>query len=57
MGEHPGGKHLLQQNIGKDATAAFFGGVYNHSNAAHNVSSRFPLVTYANLLLFSSYLR
>ncbi|KIM57004.1 hypothetical protein SCLCIDRAFT_193387 [Scleroderma citrinum Foug A] len=37
MDEHPGGKYLLQQNIGKDATAAFFGGVYNHSNAAHNL--------------------
>jgi stearoyl-CoA desaturase (Delta-9 desaturase) len=23
---------------GKDATTAFFGGVYDHSNAAHNVS-------------------
>jgi hypothetical protein len=25
--------------IGKDATTAFFGGVYDHSNAAHNVRS------------------
>jgi hypothetical protein len=23
--------------IGKDAMTAFFGGVYNHSNAAHNL--------------------
>jgi stearoyl-CoA desaturase (delta-9 desaturase) len=38
MDEHPGGKHLLSKNIGKDATTAFFGGVYDHSNAAHNVS-------------------
>lgn len=37
--EHPGGRHLLAKNVGKDATAAFFGGVYDHSNAAHNVRS------------------
>lgn len=37
--EHPGGAHLLVKNIGKDATTAFFGGVYDHSNAAHNVST------------------
>lgn len=36
--EHPGGPHLLIKMIGKDATTAFFGGVYDHSNAAHNVS-------------------
>ena len=39
MDEHPGGRHLLAKNIGKDATTAFFGGVYDHSNAAHNVSA------------------
>jgi len=38
VGDHPGGELLLRKYIGKDATAAFFGGVYNHSNAAHNVS-------------------
>ncbi|TFY81300.1 hypothetical protein EWM64_g2712 [Hericium alpestre] len=37
--EHPGGRHLLVKNIGKDATTAFFGGVYDHSNAAHNLLS------------------
>lgn len=37
--EHPGGRHLLVKNIGKDASTAFFGGVYDHSNAAHNVCS------------------
>jgi stearoyl-CoA desaturase (delta-9 desaturase) len=37
MDEHPGGRHLLAKNIGKDATTAFFGGVYDHSNAAHNL--------------------
>jgi stearoyl-CoA desaturase (delta-9 desaturase) len=35
--EHPGGAHLLVKMIGKDATTAFFGGVYDHSNAAHNL--------------------
>jgi hypothetical protein len=37
MDEHPGGRHLLRKNVGKDATTAFFGGVYDHSNAAHNL--------------------
>jgi stearoyl-CoA desaturase (Delta-9 desaturase) len=35
---HPGGTKLLEAYVGKDATTAFFGGVYDHSNAAHNVS-------------------
>ena len=46
MDEHPGGEALLRKYIGKDASAAFLGGVYNHSNAAHNVSFSFPPVTY-----------
>jgi stearoyl-CoA desaturase (delta-9 desaturase) len=37
LDEHPGGRHFLVKNIGKDATTAFFGGIYDHSNAAHNV--------------------
>ena len=37
MDEHPGGRHLIAKMIGKDATTAFFGGIYDHSNAAHNV--------------------
>ncbi|KAJ5725194.1 uncharacterized protein N7483_006551 [Penicillium malachiteum] len=37
--EHPGGKVLISSAIGKDATALFNGGVYNHSNAAHNLLS------------------
>lgn len=36
---HPGGKALISSAIGKDATAVFNGGVYNHSNAAHNLLS------------------
>ncbi|KIY48405.1 hypothetical protein FISHEDRAFT_65714 [Fistulina hepatica ATCC 64428] len=37
LDEHPGGRHLLVRFIGKEATTAFFGGVYDHSNAAHNL--------------------
>ncbi|KAI0318109.1 delta 9-fatty acid desaturase protein [Amylostereum chailletii] len=36
---HPGGPALVSTKVGKDATADFFGGVYNHSNAAHNLLS------------------
>ena len=42
LDEHPGGRHLLIKFIGKDATTAFFGGVYDHSNAAHNVCTIIP---------------
>lgn len=35
--EHPGGAPLLKTSSGKDATTAFSGGVYAHSNAAHNM--------------------
>lgn len=37
--DHPGGKSFIQLAIGKDATAIFNGGVYEHSNAAHNLLS------------------
>ncbi len=37
--DHPGGKALITSAIGKDATAIFNGGVYQHSNAAHNLLS------------------
>lgn len=37
--DHPGGKALISSAIGKDATAIFNGGVYDHSNAAHNLLS------------------
>ncbi len=30
---------MISSGIGKDATAMFNGGVYNHSNAAHNLLS------------------
>lgn len=37
INEHPGGQALVKASIGKDATSAFSGGVYYHSNAAHNL--------------------
>ncbi|KAK9767163.1 stearoyl-CoA 9-desaturase [Basidiobolus ranarum] len=35
--DHPGGKALIKSGIGKDATEAFTGGVYDHSNGAKNL--------------------
>ncbi|MCJ1225766.1 stearoyl-CoA 9-desaturase [Toensbergia leucococca] len=37
--DHPGGKAMIKSGLGKDATAMFNGGVYMHSNAAHNLLS------------------
>lgn len=39
VNDHPGGKAMIKSAIGKDATAVFNGGVYLHSNAAHNLLS------------------
>ncbi len=39
INDHPGGKAMIRSGLGKDATAMFNGGVYNHSNAAHNLLS------------------
>jgi stearoyl-CoA desaturase (delta-9 desaturase) len=39
VAEHPGGRALIASALGKDATALFNGGVYEHSNAAHNLLS------------------
>ncbi|KAI0034404.1 delta 9-fatty acid desaturase protein [Vararia minispora EC-137] len=39
MDDHPGGRALVVAALGTDATANFFGGVYDHSNAAHNLLS------------------
>jgi stearoyl-CoA desaturase (Delta-9 desaturase) len=36
LDSHPGGQALLKAYIGKDATAAFNGGVYRHTVGAHN---------------------
>ncbi|KAI0461365.1 hypothetical protein LJB42_001033 [Komagataella kurtzmanii] len=35
--DHPGGVALIKSSIGKDATNAFNGAVYSHSNAARNL--------------------
>ncbi|KAE8380443.1 hypothetical protein BDV26DRAFT_279512 [Aspergillus bertholletiae] len=37
IAEHPGGQKLMQGFIGKDATAAFNGGIYSHSKVARNI--------------------
>jgi len=39
MTEHPGGEKYLKMGVGKDMTAAFNGGMYDHSNAARNLLS------------------
>ena len=36
---HPGGKEYIKTHIGKDASKAFKGEVYKHSNAAQNVAA------------------
>ena len=37
MGRHPAGPAFIKPYLGKDATEAFHGGVYNHSHAAMNI--------------------
>lgn len=37
VNDHPGGVALIKTSIGKDATSAFNGAVYDHSTAAHNL--------------------
>lgn len=37
MDQHPGGVQLLKASHGKDATRAFYGGVYGHLTAAINL--------------------
>ena len=39
ISQHPGGKAMIKSGLGKDATAMFNGGIYLHSNAAHNLLS------------------
>lgn len=39
--DHPGGQSLIKAYVSRDATAAFNGGVYNHSNGAHNLLSNY----------------
>eukprot|EP01006_Ploeotia_vitrea_P029070 TRINITY_DN61673_c0_g1_i1.p1 TRINITY_DN61673_c0_g1~~TRINITY_DN61673_c0_g1_i1.p1 ORF type:complete len:679 (+),score=431.56 TRINITY_DN61673_c0_g1_i1:212-2248(+) len=37
IGQHPGGEAILRLRLGTDATRAFYGEVYRHSNAARNL--------------------
>jgi len=39
LDHHPGGRNHLIRSSGREMTASFFGGVYTHSNAAHNLLS------------------
>lgn len=41
--QHPGGHRIMEPFCGKDATKAFTGGVYYHSNAAKNTLSQFRI--------------
>ena len=36
---HPGGRHMIEMAVGRDATHMFEGGVYSHSRNAHNMLS------------------
>jgi len=37
VAEHPGGERIIKPFVNRNATAAFNGKVYNHSNAARNI--------------------
>ncbi|GAA6038039.1 hypothetical protein JCM8097_007512 [Rhodosporidiobolus ruineniae] len=39
--EHPGGAGFIKSRLGKDASAAFYGGVYDHSNGANAVLAEY----------------
>ncbi|GAA5942829.1 stearoyl-CoA 9-desaturase [Sporobolomyces koalae] len=39
--EHPGGRALIKTRLGKDATTAFHGGYYDHSNGAANLLAQY----------------
>jgi len=41
--EHPGGKGFIKAYLGKDASKAFYGGVYKHSMAAQNLLKIFAI--------------
>eukprot|EP00026_Physarum_polycephalum_P009456 Phypoly_transcript_09581.p1 GENE.Phypoly_transcript_09581~~Phypoly_transcript_09581.p1 ORF type:complete len:436 (+),score=43.44 Phypoly_transcript_09581:183-1310(+) len=41
--EHPGGTKIVEPYFGKDATHAFSGGVYYHSNAARNTLHQYRI--------------
>jgi len=44
---HPGGQTILEPFYGNDITRAFNGAVYNHSNAARNLSRHFMIARLA----------
>ncbi|GAA6064368.1 hypothetical protein JCM10212_004101 [Sporobolomyces blumeae] len=39
--QHPGGQALIKSRLGRDATSAFYGGYYDHSNGAANLLSQY----------------
>ena len=41
LDDHPGGRSLLRAYMGRDATKAFNGGVYNHNNSARTLMGQF----------------
>ncbi|KAJ3001035.1 hypothetical protein HKX48_003161, partial [Thoreauomyces humboldtii] len=41
MDHHPGGRVFIKSSVGRDATSAFNGGVYDHHNAARNLLQGF----------------
>lgn len=45
VNNHPGGS-IIKSYLGVDATAVFYGGVYDHSNAARNLLSTMRLARY-----------
>lgn len=45
VNNHPGGS-IIKSYVGTDATAVFYGGVYDHSNAAQNLLSTLRLARY-----------
>jgi len=45
---HPGGRGVLMAFLGKDASQAFNGGVYNHSNCARNVLRAYAIARISN---------
>jgi stearoyl-CoA desaturase (delta-9 desaturase) len=45
LDEHPGGRQMLLNFIGKDATGAFNGDMHDHHNAARNLTAQFRVGT------------
>ncbi|KAJ3075273.1 hypothetical protein HDU98_008750 [Podochytrium sp. JEL0797] len=45
MDDHPGGRGFLKVSIGRDVTASFNGGVYDHATAARNLMAQMRYAT------------